>query len=163
MKENMNYMFEAGFLGTRAPIFMDVVTLIVALLPLLVYFVILFAKNKYYKTHALLQNFIFLFSVIVIAYFELGVRVGGGFNAFMEGSGVSHTYASVVLGVHILIATVTLFLWILLMMRSNYEFAKKLIPGIARKSHIKLALKTFVGIVLTSFSGIWVYLLLFVY
>ena len=24
MKENMNYMFEAGFLGTRAPIFMDV-------------------------------------------------------------------------------------------------------------------------------------------
>ena len=28
----MDYMFQAGFLGTRAPIFMDVVTLIVALL-----------------------------------------------------------------------------------------------------------------------------------
>lgn len=32
----MNYMFEAGFLGTRAPFFMDMVTLIVAGLPLLV-------------------------------------------------------------------------------------------------------------------------------
>lgn len=163
MKENINYMFEAGFLGTRAPLFMDVVTLIVALLPLLVYFAILFAKNKYYKTHALLQNFIFLFSVVVIMYFELGVRVGGGFKEFVAGSGVSHTYAAIVLGVHILIATVTLFLWILLMMRTNYEFIKKFIPGIARASHIRLALKTFVGIVLTSFSGIWVYLLLFVY
>jgi putative membrane protein len=163
MKENMNYMFEAGFLGTRAPIFMDVVTLIVALLPLLVYFAILFAKNKYYKTHALLQNFIFLFSVVVIVYFELGVRVGGGFKAFVADSGVSHTYVSIVLGVHIFIAVVTLFLWILLMMRANYEFKKKLIPGVATKSHIKLALKTFVGIALTSLSGIWVYLLLFVY
>jgi len=32
----MNYMFQPGFLGTRAPFFMDFVTLIVAFLPLLI-------------------------------------------------------------------------------------------------------------------------------
>jgi len=163
MKESMNYMFEAGFLGTRAPFFMDVVTLIVAALPLLVYLGILFARKKSYKIHALIQNVIFVVSVIIIGYFELGVRVGGGFKAFMIGSGVSHTYASVVLGLHIIIATVALFYWIWLIMRADVEFFKKLLPGRASRAHKALAMKTFIGIVLTSFSGIWVYLLLFVY
>ncbi len=159
----MNYMFEAGFLGTRAPFFMDMVTLIVVCLPLLVYAAILFAKSKRYKLHMLLQNIIFVFSVVVIAYFELGVRIGGGFKAFIIDSGVSHTYASVVLGTHILIATITLFYWILIMIRANYEFAKKLIPGRNSNAHKILAIKTFTGILFTSFSGLWVYLLLFVY
>ncbi len=159
----MNYMFEAGFLGTRAPFFMDMVTLIVVCLPLLVYAAILFAKSKRYKLHMLLQNVIFVFSVVVIAYFELGVRIGGGFKAFFVDSGVSHTYASVVLGTHILIATITLFYWVLIMIRVNYEFAKKLIPGRNSNAHKILAIKTFTGILFTSFSGIWVYLLLFVY
>ena len=163
IQESMGYMFEAGFLGTRAPFFMDMVTLIVACLPLLVYVAILFAKKKMFKVHAFLQNFIFIFSVVVIAYFELGVRVGGGFQAFIIDSGVSHTYASVVLGVHILIATVTFFYWIWLIMRGNVEFFKKLLPGRASNAHKILAIKTFTGIIFTSFSGIWVYLLLFVY
>ncbi|MDQ7067856.1 MAG: hypothetical protein Q9M40_07695 [Sulfurimonas sp.] len=41
----MNYMFESGFLGTKAPFFMDFVTLLVALLPVLVYGAILLAKK----------------------------------------------------------------------------------------------------------------------
>ena len=163
MKESMNYMFEAGFLGTRAPFFMDVVTLIVACLPLLVYVAILFAKNKKYKLHGVVQTLIFVFSVVIIGYFEMGVRVGGGFNAFMSGSGVSHTYASIILGVHIVIATVTLFYWTYIIVYANYEFKRQLLPGRASSSHRLLAIKTFTGIVLTSFSGIWVYLLLFVY
>ena len=163
MHENMAYMFKVGFLGTRAPFFMDMVTLIVALLPLLVYVAILFARKKKYLLHALLQNVIFLFSVVLIAYFELGVRVGGGFKAFIAESGVSYTYASIVLGLHILIATITFFYWILIILRANYEFYKKLIPGRASGAHKVLAIKTFMGIIFTSFSGIWVYLLLFVY
>ena len=159
----MNYMFAPGFIGTRAPFFMDVVTLIVALLPLLVYGAILVARNGHYKIHAIMQNIIFIFSVIIIGYFEMGVRVGGGFDAFISGSGVSHTYASVVLGIHILIATVTLFYWVMTVVFGNREYRAKQLPGLASRAHKKLAVKSFVGIVLTSFSGIWVYLLLFVY
>jgi putative membrane protein len=156
-------MFEAGFLGTRAPFFMDVVTLIVAALPLLVVVGIYLAKKKMYKLHAIAQNFIFVFSVVVVAYFELGVRLVGGFNAFIEDSGVSHTYASVVLVVHVLIAVTTLYFWIITLFEANKSFMKKDLPGVASGSHRKHALKTFIGIVLTSFTGIWVYLLLFIF
>jgi putative membrane protein len=159
----MDYMFTQGFLGTRAPMFMDFVTLIVALLPLLVYSSILLAKKKLYKVHGLTQNLIFVVSVIVVGYFEYGVRVGGGFDAFIEGSGVSHTYASVVLGVHILIAFITLLYWATTVVKANIQFKNEEIPGLKSNEHKRLALKTFLGIIFTSFSGIWVYLLLFVY
>lgn len=159
----MEYMFAEGFLGTRAPLFMDFVTLIVAVLPFLVFGAILLAKNKLYKAHALVQTFIFTVSVIVVGYFEYGVRMGGGFDAFMEGSGVSYTYSSVVLGLHILIAVVTLIFWIKTLYKANDQFKDGLLPGEKSNDHKLLAIKTFVGIVFTSFSGIWVYMLLFVY
>ena len=159
----MDYMFAPGFLGTRAPFFMDFVTLIVVILPLLVYSAIIFAKKKFYKIHGFLQNVIFVVSVIVVGYFEYGVRVGGGFDAFMQGSKVSHSYASIVLIVHIIIATITLLYWGVTVAKANYQFSKGLIPGKKSNAHKLLAFKTFLGIVFTSFSGIWVYLLLFVY
>lgn len=159
----MEYMFSQGFLGTRAPFFMDFVTFIVALLPLLVFSAIILAKKKLYKLHAFAQNLIFIVSVIVVGYFEYGVRIGGGFDAFIKGSGVSHTYASIVLVVHILIAVVTLVYWALTLYGANRDFANKLLPGVKSPSHKVAALKSFIGIVFTSFSGIWVYLLLFVY
>ncbi len=163
MQEKMNYMFQAGFLGTRAPFFMDFVTLIVVFLPLIVFASILLARKKQYVLHALTQNIIFVAAVIVLGYFELGVRVGGGFDAFMQGSGVSHTYASIILVLHIFIAVVMLFYWILTVINANIQFKKKLIPGAKSRHHKLLAAKTFIAIILTSFSGIWVYLLLFVY
>ena len=159
----MNYMFETGFLGTKAPLFMDMVTLIVAFLPILVYGAIIFARKKMFKIHMILQNIIFLFSIVVISYFELGVRVGGGFEAFMSESEVSYTYALLVLVLHIIIAVVMLFYWTLTIFMGNYNFVKKTLPGRASSLHRHLAVKTFMGIIFTSFSGIWVYLLLFVY
>ena len=163
MQENMNYMFQAGFLGTRAPFFMDFVTLIVAFLPIIVFGSILLARKGHYKLHALTQNIIFVTAVIVIGYFELGVRMGGGFDAFIQESGVSHTYASIVLIMDILIALVTLLYWIRTILNANVQFKRGYIPGVGSRSHKLLAAKTFIGIILTSFSGIWVYLLLFVY
>jgi len=159
----MEHMFSQGFLGTRAPFFMDFVTLIVAVLPLLVFGAIILAKKKLYKLHAFAQNVIFVVSVIVVGYFEYGVRVDGGFDAFIEGSGISHTYASIVLGVHILIAVTTLVYWVITLYQANMQFAANSLPGTKSRSHKILAMKTFIGIVFTSFSGIWVYLLLFVY
>ena len=159
----MDYMFMTGFLGTRAPFFMDVVTLIVAVLPLLVFGAILLARKKHYKLHMISQNLIFIVSLIVIVYFELGVRIGGGFDAFVSETGVSPTYALVVLVLHIFIAIMTLYFWILTLLRANYSYAKQSLPGRGSNSHKLVAIKTMIGIILTSLTGIWVYLLLFVY
>ena len=151
----MNYMFEPGFLGTRAPFFMDFVTLIVSLLPFLVASAIYLAKNKKYKFHAYAQVLIFAFSVIVLVYFEMGVRMGGGFNFFMKESNVSHNYAFIVLIFHIIIATISLVFW-----ATTIFMAKK---QLQLKKHKKAGLITFVGVVMTSLTGIWVYFLMFVY
>lgn len=159
----MQAMFEAGFLGTRAPLFMDIVTLIVAILPLLVFGSILLARKKMYRLHVITQNIIFVVSLIVVAYFEVGVRVGGGFDAFVSDTGVSHSYALWVLIVHIIIAVATLVFWTLTMIGANMQYAKKELPGRYSIGHRKLAVKAVLGIILTSLSGIWVYLLLFVY
>lgn len=159
----MEYMFQAGFLGTRAPFFMDIVTLIVAALPLLVFGAILLARKGYPKLHMLAQNIIFFVSLIVIGYFEAGVRVGGGFDAFVSGAGVSYNLALWVLIVHIIIAIVTLYFWTLTMIGANMQYAKKELPGKYSLGHRLLAIKATLGIIFTSFSGILVYVLLFVY
>ncbi len=159
----MNYMFETGFLGTRAPFFMDFVTLIVALLPLLIFFAISLAKRKSYKEHAIVQTLIFIISIIIFSYFEYGVRLGGGFDSFMEGSHVSHNYALWVLVVHIFISVITLIIWTITLLSARKKQHKHKLPGQFSMPHKKAGIRTFIGIFLTSFTGIWVYLLLFVY
>ncbi|OIP53651.1 MAG: hypothetical protein AUK54_08280 [Helicobacteraceae bacterium CG2_30_36_10] len=152
---NMEYMFQQGFFGTRAPFFMDLVTLIVALLPLLVAVAIYFARKKSYKLHAFSQVFIYIFSVIVVSYFEFGVRFGGGFNLFMQGSSISHNYAFAVLMFHIAIAIITLIIWTVTIIMVKKQ--------LATNTHKKVGMMTFAGVVMTSLTGIWVYALLFVY
>ena len=159
----MDYMFSSGFLGTRAPFFMDFVTIVVTLLPLLVAIAISFAKKSRYNLHSRVQTIIFVFSVIVIGYFEYGVRLDGGFTNYIKGSGVDYNYTFTVLIIHIIIATITLGFWVNTIVKARYSELNNLLVGIDSASHKKAGMRTFYGIVLTSFSGLWVYLLLFVY
>ena len=159
----MDYMFQNGFLGTRAPFFMDFVMIIVALLPPLVMGAISMAKVKEYKLHAITQNIIFLISVIVVGYFEYGVRAGGGFKTFMEESHVSHNYSLYVLIFHIIIAVISLVIWVRTLWLAQSSNQNKNLPGNYSEVHKRAGQLTFLGILMTSFTGIWVYLLLFVY
>ncbi len=158
----MGYMFEVGFLGTRAPFFMDFVTLIVGLLPLLVGIAVGFARKRRYATHRLLQILIFWVSVLVVGYFEYGVRLIGGYERLSEGSGVSLLYIQGVLLLHILIAVVTLGIWSYTLLHARADYRRGTLPGLYSQLHKRAGRRTFMGIVLTSLSGIGVYLFLFV-
>jgi len=151
----MDYMFKVGFLGTNAPFFMDVVTLIVAFLPALVFGAILLAKKRLFKYHILAQRIIFVVTLIVLVYFETGVRMVGGFDTLMLKSGVSHNYAFAVLVFHIAIAISTIIVW-----GTTLFMAQK---QVMLKKHKKAGMLAFSGVIATSLTGIWVYLLLFVY
>ncbi|HHD81652.1 MAG TPA: DUF420 domain-containing protein [Campylobacterales bacterium] len=156
-------MFEAGFLGTRAPFFMDFVMIMVVSLPILTLAAIALAKVKSYKLHQISQMVIFVVSVIVVSYFEYGVRVGGGFQAFMEGSNTGYTYAFYVLIFHIAIAVISLIIWVRTLWTARKAIQNNTLPGAASQAHKRAGQITFVGIFLTAFTGIWVYILLFVY
>ena len=157
----MDYMFQPGFLGTRAPFFMDFVMIMVALLPLLVAVAISFAKKKNYRLHALVQTMIFVVAFIVVAYFEYGVRVGGGYEGFVKGSSVSHDYAFYVLIFHIIVSTVGFGIWAHTLITARRDFKKHTLPGLYSLVHKKAGIRAFIWIVLTAVTGIWVYILLF--
>ena len=151
----MDYMLEVGFLGTRAPFFMDFATVIVALLPFLMMIGIsLIALRN--KAHSIAQAVLFIVSVVVLICFEIGVRVGGGFEVFMEGSSISHDNAYIVLIAHILVSLFTMFIWAFTLIK-----AKKYAHAHEHK-HTKMGNITFFGVIFTSILSIWVYRLLFV-
>lgn len=158
----MEYMFEAGFLGTRAPFFMDSTTLIVALLPLLVGFAITAARRSSYRLHALLQTVIFIISFIVIGYFEYGIRLGGGFERFALQSSLSPLLLKTLLVVHIAIATLTLLLWTWILLRALISYKQARLPGHDSLKHKILGKRVFLGIIFTTLSGIGVYITLFI-
>ena len=159
----MDYMFQPGFLGTKAPFFMDFVTIIVALLPLLVGIAISFAKNRKYTLHTIVQWAIFIISVSVVSYFEYGIRLGGGYKAFVKNTHVSHDYIFVVLMIHIVISVLTLGIWASTLFRARSDASQGGLPGNYSASHKKAGFRTFIGISLTSLTGIWVYILLFMF
>ncbi|HHO42105.1 MAG TPA: DUF420 domain-containing protein [Epsilonproteobacteria bacterium] len=150
----MEYMLKAGFLGTRAPLFMDMVTLIVALLPFLLCGAIWLAKIGNIKLHKIAQVVLFVVSVIVVGYFEFGVRFGGGFEEFIQGSSLNHTFVFYFLLLHIAIALVTLVLWSKVIF---YALKSKDI-----QNHPKRGKQAAWWILATSLSGLGVYVLLFI-
>ncbi|MBC8238118.1 MAG: DUF420 domain-containing protein [Helicobacteraceae bacterium] len=151
----MDFMYGPGFFGTRSPMFMDIVSAIVALLPFLMLGIIFLARMKKHKLHAQMQWVLYIVSVLVLTYFEIGVRLVGGFAKFMEGSGVEHDYAVIVLIFHIAVSVITLIIWTttLLMAKKQLQLNK----------HKRAGYLTFFGVIMTSLTGGWVYLLMFVY
>jgi len=152
-------MFEAGFLGTRALWFMDVVTLWFAVLPFLMALAILFAMRKRYAAHMRLQTILFALTLAMVLVFEVGVRFSGGFAAYAEHSSVSIGALAALLAVHVLIAVAAVGTWAWLLIDSlrRYRRSGEVIAGHRRYGKI-----VFAGMAVTSFLGVTIYLLLFV-
>ncbi|WP_456391860.1 DUF420 domain-containing protein [Nitratifractor sp.] len=159
----MEYMFTPGFLGTRAPFFMDLVTLIVALLPLLLYLGILAAREGYYGVHRIYQWSLFLISFAVVSWFEYGVRVGGGFQSYALESRLPRWLLLGILIVHILIALLTTIGWVWTIVQAERHWRSRDLPGGYSLRHLRSARVAAWGIFLTALTGIWVYLALFVF
>ncbi|MBA3027110.1 MAG: DUF420 domain-containing protein [Sulfurimonas sp.] len=154
-------MFETGFLGTSAPFYMDLVTLYFAILPLLMGSAIFVAVKKRYELHYKMQLSIFVLTLLVVGVFEVGVRISGGFSAFMEQSNANTTFMIIFLLIHILIALATVVLYSILIYSAIKQFRLKSAPIV--KSHKKLGMIVFFGMSITSFMGVMIYYLLFAY
>ncbi|MBU1927736.1 DUF420 domain-containing protein [bacterium] len=154
-------MFETGFLGTSAPFYMDLVTFYFGILPLLMGSAIFVAVKKRYELHYKMQLVIFVFTLLVVGVFEVGVRISGGFSAFMEQSNANETFMIIFLLIHILIALATVVLYSILIYSAVKEFRLKSIPIV--KSHKKLGMLVYLGMSITSIMGVMIYYFLFAY
>ena len=155
-------MFEAGFLGSRAPFFMDMVTIYFALLPFLVAFSIYMAIIKRYSLHFRFQMTTFVLTMVMVVVFEIGVRVDGGFNAYMQDSSLSYNAVFVYLIIHILIALLTVVAWGITIYSSYKAFREEGIASSYFKEHKKRARWVFLAIIITSIMGTSMYPILFI-
>lgn len=155
-------MFEAGFLGTRAPLFMDLVTIFFGLLPFLVGYAIYLAVIGKHRAHFKWQASLFLITMVMVVIFEGGVRIGGGFNDFMEGSELSYSGVLGYLLVHIAIALVTVVAWGVTIYNSMRVYVKEGADAPYFKAHKRKGKWLYFGIVVTSLMGCSMYPILFI-
>ena len=154
-------LFDPGFLGTRAALFMDIVTLYFLLLPFLVIYSIRYAIKGLYQKHYVSQIAILGVTMAMVVLFEVGVRYMGGFMEFIKESSINHTFFYTFLIIHILIALVMVVSWLILISRSYKAYKKEGKDAKFFKQHRIFARWVFLGISITSIMGCMIYGFLF--
>ena len=158
----MEYMFEVGFLGTRAPLFMDIIVVIVGALPFLITFTIWLAMNGMYRLHRFAQTVLFLVTIVTLVYFKYGMYMAGGFEFYIKNSSIDSTLAFYFLIFHIIIASITLIMWFALIKFASEDNKRRALPGLYSDSHKKSGKRLAFAIFLTSITGVCVYWMLFI-
>lgn len=155
----MIMFFELGFLGTRAALYMDIVTLYFAILPFLLAFSIRQAVLGYITLHYKSQMVILLLTVVMVLIFEIGVRISGGFVEYVKMSPISYDFLLLFLVIHILIALLAVGGWIYLIITSYRTYKLEGIGGMQK--HRRIGKWIFAALTLTSVMGCSIYVFLF--
>ncbi len=150
--------FAPGFFGTSAPFYLDLVSIYFALLPFFILYSVSFVIKKQYKTHFVSQFFILGLTLLVVVLFETGLRIDGGFETYVKESNFSYIPLLLYLFAHIVLSVITLIYWTYFAF-SSYKAHKREDLDF---EHKRKGRSLFMWICLTSLSGLFFYLLLFV-
>ena len=153
---------ELGFFGTRAPMYLDIVGVYFALLPLLMFISIRFAIKKEITKHLYSQLAIFIGTLIMVVIFEVGMRLAGGYAEYIKDSSISHSYFITFLIIHIIVAVLTVNLWSYQIISSMKMYKNDEINGSNLVRHKKLAKILLIGLFVTLVQGTSIYYFLFV-
>jgi len=152
-------LFEQGFLGTKALMYMDIVTLYFAALPFLLAGSIFMAIRGNHTLHYQSQFLLLAVTIIMVLLFETGVRLSGGFALYAPQSSWSYDFLLLFLVIHILIALLAVGGWIYLIV-SSYQSYKIENLSFASK-HRRMGRWIFAALSVTSLMGCSIYLFLF--
>lgn len=151
--------FEPGFLGTKALLYMDIVTLYFALLPFLLGFSIYQAINGNIKLHFQSQFVILAVTIVMVLIFEIGVRLSGGFMEYAKHSSLSFDFLLIFLLIHIFIALMAVGGWIYLIIATYKSYRNGILEN--SEKHRKMGKWIFAALTVTSIMGCSIYLFLF--
>lgn len=143
------------------PNYMTIFTLYVLFLPFLLLYSISFARKKQIKKHIISQSLILVASLIFIVYFEIMVRLDGGFIKYADNSSLPFAFILIFLIVHILIAIAATAGWLYLFIKSAKEYKNKGFKTFSF-NHKRIGRSVFMAITISSFMGICIYLFLFI-
>jgi len=130
-------MFPPGFLGTRADVLIDIVTLsFIVILPLLIWSWRLARVKKDYPLHRNVQVSLAAALAIVVGIFEYDLAQSGGIFAMVEGSAWEGTaLLGWIIYVHTIFAVLASLSWVILIVVSLVRFARPPRPNSFSATH----------------------------
>ena len=157
-------MFPPGFLGTRADMLIDIVTLsFIVILPLLIVSWRLARVQRNYRQHRNLQLALGITLTIVVAIFEYDLAASGGIFELTRDSAFAGTAVlNGTIYVHTAFAIVTAVVWVALIALSLIRFPNPPAPGAFSRTHRTLGRVGMVTMMMAGVTALPLYYLGFV-
>ena len=117
-------MFPAGFLGSRADILIDIVTLsFIVILPILIISWRMARSQKDYVNHRRIQLWLGISLAIVVSIFEYDLKMSGGIFEITKGSIYEGTaLLNWTIYIHTFFSILTSIIWVFLIAISLFKF-----------------------------------------
>ena len=147
-----------GFLGTRAPLVLDIVCLsMIGVVIVLTWSIYQVKIRRNYRVHKWTQVTLGIILLVVVIVFEIDIRLHG-WEARAAGIIGGRPAPSVfwALYVHLVFAVSSVVLWPLTIVLAMWNFSEPPIPGPHSRIHIPLARTAAADIVLTAITG-WIF------
>ena len=157
----LNQLEIAGFFETRASLGMDIIISFLVILPILSGISIFFAIRQKLKLHQLTQFLLFFLTLIVLGLFAYIIYYNKGFESLLQKSSIDTGTGFMVLVGHAIISFSTLVLWFFALLYALSDRKRRALPGLYSQSHANAGKRVFKGILLTSFSTMGIYWMLF--
>ena len=150
-----------GFLGTRADAFIDAAIVFFVAAPFLMAYALRLAARRRHREHRNLQAGLLGAAVVAVLMLEISIRFGSAGEAYRASS----LYGPAMVGlfaVHLAVAVPTFGLWCWLAALSWRRFTRTL-PGPFGRRHRLWGKLAFVGLCLSSVTGIAMYVMGFAF
>lgn len=148
-------MFETGFLGTRAPLILDIIAIALAFVLVLQGFSIYSVRKQRYRIHRATQLTVGITMGLLIVAFELQMRIYG-WRHLAEDSPFFDSFLYPSLLLHLIFAIPTFILWVLVIFGARKNFAVPPKPSKYSRIHKRLGRFTVFATIGTIFSG-WLF------
>ncbi len=155
-------MLHVGFLGTEAPLYMDIFVSVMALLPILIGIVIWFAVSEHYMLHHTIQQLIFWTILTLLGYIEYHLYFDEVMQSYIQEGSLGYETVFFFLLFHSFVVMAVMVVWFLTIHYAKADRKRRALPGLYSKSHKRMGKIAVWSIFLLSFSSMILYWMLFV-
>src|SRR5262245_34335987 len=145
----------AGFLGTRASVWIDATLVVFIAMPFAMAIAIVLARRGQHRTHRAMQVALLASMTTAVLVLEISLRLSGGALA-----GRPHWSLIALFVAHVVVAVATFIAWAALVVRSWRRFGRTL-PGPFFRPHRRWGYSILAGLIFVAASGTalyaWVY------
>ncbi len=144
------------------PNYMTIFTAYTIFLPIMLYISINFARKKQIKKHIISQSLILAVSLAFILYFEIMVRLDGGFLKYLNIDTIPFALIIIYMAIHTLIAIAAVGGWLFLFIKSVKEYKKEGFETFSF-NHKRIGQAIFIALSISVVMGVIIYLALFIF